>query len=152
MRFNCFVFTIATVVVGSLPMTSTADGATAIIGAWLVEERTGKIEIFRCKETFCGKLVWIKPSAEQPNPEEIRDIHNPNPNKRSRKVLGSTILWGLTYDNDDHRWEDGQIYDNRTGKTYSCQVTLASGGQKLLLRGFVGISLLGKTTTWTRLK
>ncbi len=152
MRKKQFITAIFITAVFILPASVVANEGRGIVGTWLVAEKTGKIQIFRCGDNFCGKTIWIKPSAAQPNPEEILDIHNPNPKKRSRKVLGSTMLWGLTYNKEDRRWEDGYIYDNRTGKVYSCQVTLEAGGQKLLLRGFVGISLLGKTTTWTRLR
>ena len=94
---------------------------------------------------FSSRTRWVK----QPDPERILDVHNPDPKKRHKKILGKTILWGLTYNPDDKRWEDGSIYDSRRGKVYRCQVTV-QGPSKLLLRRFVGISLLGKTTTWTR--
>lgn len=132
----------------------TADGAADIVGTWLVEDKTGKIQIFKCGDKYCGKTVWIKPTKEHPNPQEILDVHNPNPEKRTRKILGKTMMWGLTYNRDDRRWEGGSIYDNRKGKVYSCQATLRAGGKELLLRGFIGISLIviGQTTVWTRLK
>jgi uncharacterized protein (DUF2147 family) len=128
-----------------------AKDASDIVGTWLVEEKTGKIQIFKCGDKYCGKTIWIKPSKEHPNPQEMRDIHNPNPQKRTQKILGQTMLWGLTYDNEDRRWEEGSIYDSRKGKVYSCQATLRAGGKELLLRGFIGISLIGQTTVWTRL-
>ena len=136
----------------TLPLSASADEEAAILGTWLVKEKTGKIQIFKCGKKYCGKTVWLEPSTEHPDPSTIIDVHNPDPTKRSRKVLGSTMLWGLTYDKDDERWEDGQIYDNRSGKIYKCQVTLDEGGKKLHLRGYIGFSLIGGTTTWTRLK
>lgn len=146
--------TVTIIALGIITVAIPALGAEAtdIVGTWLVEEKTGKIEVFRCGETFCGKIIWIKPSIEQPNPETIQDIHNPNPDKRLRKILGSTMMWGLGFNRGEQRWEGGRIYDNRSGKIYRCRATLGSGGKTLRLRGFIGISLLGKTTTWTRLK
>ncbi len=127
-----------------------ADDSAGIVGTWLSEDKTGKIQIFKCGAKYCGKVVWIKPSKEHPDPQQILDVHNPAPERRADKIIGKTILWGLTYDRDERVWEDGSIYDNRKGKVYSCEVSLRGGGKELLLRGFVGISLLGKTTTWTR--
>jgi uncharacterized protein (DUF2147 family) len=133
-----------------LGATARAAEPDAIVGTWLAEEKDGKIKIYKCGAKYCGKVIWIKPTKEQPKPEEMLDVHNPNPKKRGQKVLGKTILWGLTHDAEDKRWEEGFIYDNRRGKVYGCQVSL-KGPNKLLLRGFVGISLIGKTTSWTRI-
>jgi uncharacterized protein (DUF2147 family) len=49
----------------------------------------------------------------------------------------------------DNLWEDGTIYDPENGKTYRCKITLESPN-RLNVRGFVGISLFGRTTVWTR--
>ena len=152
MQLRPAFFLLALTLSWMLPRAASAEGAADILGTWLVKEKTGKIEIFRCGKKYCGKTIWIKPSAENPNPEKALDVHNPDPKKRSRKVLGSTLLWGLTYNKDDNRWEDGYIYDNRTGKIYNCRVELEAGGKKLKLRGYVGFSLIGGTTVWTRLK
>jgi len=126
-----------------------AQNTDAVLGVWLVEDKTGKIEIFKCGSKYCGKTVWIKPSADNPNPSLLTDTKNPDPAKRNQKLMGKTIMWGLTYNEKDKRWDNGSIYDSRSGKVYSCHIT-AEGSNKLLLRGFLGISLLGQTTVWTR--
>ncbi len=51
----------------------------------------------------------------------------------------------------DNVWEDGKIYDARSGKDYSCKMTLVNKNE-LGVRGFVGFSMLGKTSTWTRVQ
>jgi uncharacterized protein (DUF2147 family) len=56
------------------------------------------------------------------------------------------ILSGFTY--EDGRWTGGEIYDPKSGKTYSCNMKLKAN--KLEIRGYVGLSLFGRTTTWTR--
>ena len=142
------------VLLTSLAFTTTAsgNGASDIVGTWLVEEKTGKIQIFRCGDNYCGKTVWIKPTAENPNPEEKLDLQNPDPKKRTGTLLGSTMMWGLTYNKKEQRWEEGHIYDSRSGKTYNCRAELIDGGRRLKLRGYIGISLIGGSTVWTRLK
>jgi len=58
------------------------------------------------------------------------------------------IVWGLK--DDDGVWKGGKILDPDNGKTYSCKMELAAKGQELDVRGFIGISLIGRTQTWYR--
>jgi uncharacterized protein (DUF2147 family) len=46
-------------------------------------------------------------------------------------------------------WENGTIYDPKNGKTYSCYLILQPD-KTLKVRGYVGVSMLGRTTIWTR--
>ncbi|MDX5321855.1 MAG: DUF2147 domain-containing protein [Bacteroidota bacterium] len=62
------------------------------------------------------------------------------------------MLKGFKYD-DDHAWSDGTIYDPKEGKTYSCKMWFENGNiNELKMRGYVGISMLGRTDNWTRVK
>ncbi len=117
--------------------------AKKIIGVWLSEEKDGKVEIYEKNGKYFGKVVY---SRDNPN---ALDDNNPNPKLQSRKVVGLEILKDFTYDGD-LVWEDGEIYDPNTGKTYSCKMTLDRNNKTLNIRGYVGISLLGRTTVWTR--
>lgn len=58
------------------------------------------------------------------------------------------ILTGFIY--NDGIWEDGKVYDPYSGKTYSSTMKLKTG--KLHIRGYIGISLIGRTNTWVRIK
>jgi uncharacterized protein (DUF2147 family) len=57
------------------------------------------------------------------------------------------ILKGFEKDGDNE-YEDGTIYDPKNGKTYSC--IIRQKGNKLSVRGYIGVSLIGRTTTWTK--
>ena len=61
--------------------------------------------------------------------------------------MGLQILSGFRYAGDG-TWEAGKIYDPKNGKTYSCKMRL--DGENLKIRGFIGISLFGRTTVWSR--
>ncbi len=65
-------------------------------------------------------------------------------------VKGLDILSGFHFDSDK-KWEDGTIYNPRDGKTYSCYLKILEDG-RLKVRGFVGISIIGKTNYWTRIE
>jgi len=79
---------------------------------------------------------------------DLRDRHNPDPTLRRRRVVGLEVLRGLR-PRPDGTWASGSIYDPGTGNTYTCQVAL-DGTDRLRLRGYVGIPLLGRTETWIR--
>jgi uncharacterized protein (DUF2147 family) len=61
---------------------------------------------------------------------------------------GLILLNNFVFDADDKVWEDGTIYDPKNGKTYSCNITLVD--DKLNVRGYVGISMIGRTAIWTK--
>lgn len=66
---------------------------------------------------------------------------------KGKKVQGMTFVWGLK-DMGNGEWGGGKILDPKTGKIYSAKMTLQ--GNKLLVRGYVGVSILGRTQTWVR--
>ena len=117
-----------------------------IKGVWLTEKKDGKVEIFKTGRTWSGKLIWGNTVLDE-NGKPRRDVLNPDPKLRARPIQGMVIITGLEY--EDSKWRDGKIYDSTTGKTYSITVTV--NGNNLELRGYIGIPLLGKTTTWTRI-
>lgn len=137
--------------------TPAGDGspAAAIEGDWLVDSRDAIIRIEREGDTFVGAIVWQlhdRYSAED-GPELdgkiVTDRHNPDPALRSRPLTGLRLLWGLHYDADAHAWVDGRVYNSDNGKQYHCEVHLPSS-DRLVLRGYIGVPLLGGSTTWTR--
>ncbi len=118
----------------------------AILGDWYTAEGTSIINIFKCGDNYCGKIVWLKNPKTEDGLDKI-DAKNPDEKLKNRKLMGLEILTGFKYKNDN-KWEDGKIYDPKNGKTYSCKMTLE--GNELKIRGFIGIPLFGRTTVWTR--
>ena len=131
-----------------------AAGPDDILGAWNNQEKDARIEITKCGEKYCGKIVWIKiPDYPEGSTEGVPgtpklDNNNPDPTLRSKPRLGLEIVYGFVFAGEN-RWTDGKVYDPKNGKTYSGKMTLVAPNQ-LDLRGYIGISLLGRTTSWTR--
>jgi len=120
----------------------------AILGTWLTAKKDAKIEITKHKDKFYGKSVWLKEPNENGKPKV--DKENPNEKLRSRSIIGLLILKDFVHVGNN-QWKDGEIYDPNNGKTYSCKMKLANSNQ-LDIRGYIGISLFGRTETWTRAK
>lgn len=116
-------------------------------GVWFNEEKTAKVWIYLAKNgKYYGKIVWLKePNDENGNPKT--DTKNPKESKRNEPIMDMLILKGFEKDGDDE-YDDGTIYDPKNGKTYSCVMTYK--GDELHVRGYVGISLIGRTTVWTK--
>lgn len=124
-----------------------AQSADAITGIWWNAEKTAKIQVYEQNGKYFGKIVHLEtPNDESGKPKT--DIKNPNEKLRSRPRKGLVILEGLKYDSNGE-YEDGEIYDPESGKTYSANAKLV-GKDKLDLRGYIGFSLIGRTSTWTR--
>jgi uncharacterized protein (DUF2147 family) len=133
-----------------------ASDKDAILGVWNNEEKDGKIEIYQCGDRYCGKVVWAKEpnypeGSKEGTPGTPRlDHNNPDPALRKTPIIGLVIMRDFTFAGDE-TWSGGMVYDPKNGKTYRGKVTLASP-RELKLRGFVGIPLFGRTTTWTRVQ
>ncbi len=121
-------------------------GADAVLGNWLTEGGKAIVEIYKCGDKYCGKIVGLKEPKNQDGTDKL-DTKNTEPSKRKRKIIGLNLVWGFKY-NDNNKWVGGKIYDPDNGKTYSCKMNLE--GNKLKVRGYIGFSLLGRTTVWIR--
>jgi len=124
-------------------------GADAALGTWVTGSGKGHVEIYKEGGKYFGKIVWLKePNNEQGTPKV--DKNNPDAKLRSQPILGLINLRNFTYAGDN-QWEDGKVYDPEKGKDYSCQMTLVDPNT-LEVRGYIGISLIGRTDTWKRVK
>ncbi|MBN8669243.1 MAG: DUF2147 domain-containing protein [Chitinophagales bacterium] len=138
---NCALILIFLVLIASsLHGQTKADG---INGEWLSPQKNSRIVIYKKGNNYFGKITWGTGGSS-------KDEKNPDKALRSRDVIGLEILKDFEYDGDGN-WENGSIYNPREGKTYSCKMTLKSLTE-LSIRGYVGVSLFGRTEIWTRYK
>ena len=117
-----------------------------IEGLWYNDIKSAKVSITRGADgKFYGKVVWLKEPLKNGKPKV--DEMNTNEKLRTRPRLGLPVLSGFVKDGDI-KYTDGTIYDPLNGKTYSCNITYK--GSTLAIRGYIGISIIGRTTIWSR--
>ncbi len=130
---------------GSLSLfaqSSQAPQGDAILGEWINAEQDAKFLIYKKDDKYFGKITWGTGG-------DTKDSQNPDPKLRSKNLVGLTILKDFVF-SGKNVWADGTIYDPKDGKTYSCKLTLKSA-RKLDVRGFVGVSMFGRTESWTKI-
>lgn len=118
------------------------NDADRILGTYLSENKTGKVEVTKQNGKYIGTLVWTVV-------EGAKDEKNPDASLRKRTLKGVVILKDMTFDNGI--WKNGTIYDPESGNTYKATIKLKSDGN-LTLRGYIGVPALGRNSVWTRTK
>jgi uncharacterized protein (DUF2147 family) len=68
--------------------------------------------------------------------------------RRGKRIVGMEILRRMRRQGDV--WSGGEILDPENGKTYRATIRLADGGRKLIVRGYIGLSVFGRSQTWVR--
>ena len=130
---------------------------SGVMGTWLTASGVAQVRIAPCGDpaagALCGFVVGLVnpkgPNGQVVAPEMATDYRNPDPNLRSRKVIGMPLIWGFKKTSDPNSFEDGHIYNGENGKIYNANISLQPDG-KLRLRGYVGTPLFGETQVWTR--
>jgi uncharacterized protein (DUF2147 family) len=132
---------------GSFIKAQNSFKATDLVGDWVVSEKTAVITFFADGNKFYGMTSWMgRPKDEHGNPRT--DVKNPDPAKRSQPLLGALLCKNFVYKGNGV-WGDGTIYDSRSGRTYNCKITMKDINT-IHLRGYIGISLIGGSTIFTR--
>jgi uncharacterized protein (DUF2147 family) len=122
-------------------LTAAAQGEKGVLGVW--KNPTGStIQIYRCGPNVCAKVIAISSKA----PSRV-DSENPEKALRTRPICGLEIGRSFHLTGPDQA-QGGKLYDPESGNTYSG--SMISDGDILKLRGYIGLSLFGRTETWTR--
>ena len=127
--------------------TRLADNPDAVIGVWKNGEGTGMIQIYKKDNKYHGRLVWLK-VPNNPNGTPRTDVNNPDNAKKKVALRGLVNMRDFTYASGN-KWENGKIYDPKNGSDYSCEMALTDANT-LEVRGFIGVSLFGRTDVWKR--
>ena len=136
----------------ALMLLAAAPGASAgdakdIAGVWLNGDGDGWIELTIDGGLLEGRIIGGPDDPENLKPSRL-DTENPDPALRNRELRGLVILTGFRHAGDGE-WTGGRIYDPNSGNTYKGTIRMESENL-LKLRGYVGISLFGRTERWTR--
>lgn len=137
-----------------LVVAAPAAATDSIVGLWRTDptdQGYAHVEVTRNGGLYEGRVVWLSqplfpagdPEAGQPKVDRL----NPDPELRGQPIIGLPLMSGFRH--VEGVWKGGRIYDPETGKTYKCVLRIGEDGT-LRVRGYVGISLLGRTTVWER--
>jgi len=126
-----------------------ADGGSPV-GLWRsIDDKTGKerslIRIVESGGTLEGKVEKI---FDQPGDDPAHLCKKCEGDRKDKPVIGMTILWGLKQQGDTY--SGGEILDPNNGKIYRSKLQVLDGGKKLEVRGYIGVSLFGRSQTWLR--
>lgn len=138
----------------SIVMLSLSQFAFAedISGLWQsIDDQTGAPKgIVRISKesngTYVGTITKVTPRIGYKPKEFCVNCPAPYTNK---PIIGLNVIHSLKQ-KDAENYEGGKILDPNTGKIYSLKAKLSSNGKKLVLRGYIGISVLGRSQTWIR--
>lgn len=140
--FACFFFS---------SLAARADDPDAIVGRWLSSKKRNQVQIYKQGNKYFGKLVWMLEPTDPGTNKPKLDKENANEKLRNRPLMQLELVTNLVY-KGNNTWGDGEIYNPEDGKTYNCEVSLKDANS-MDLRGYVmGLSFLGKSKTWTRVK
>ena len=119
-----------------------------IFGKWkTVDDETGIengiVEIYEKAGKVYGRIIEILEKEKKHFKCEMCEGEDKN-----KPVLGLVIIKGLKKKGDF--FEGGKITDPKNGKSYHCKMIL-EGKDKLIVRGYIGISLFGRSQTWFRI-
>ncbi len=111
-----------------------------ILGVYWSPKKDAKLEIYQKGNQYFGKTIWTANTR--------KDENNPDKSLRQRSLLGIDLLTNFVF--DDGVYKDGKVYDPDNGKTYSCKLT--KEGNNLKVRGYIGLSVFGRTEIFERVK
>jgi uncharacterized protein (DUF2147 family) len=128
-------------------MAAAVDAQQTVEGTWVNGDGDGWIQLSITGGELRGVIIGSPDDPDNLRPSRL-DAKNPERSLRARPVRGLTILSGFRRGNDG-RWTGGRVYDPNSGNTYRGTITVVDE-TTLKLRGFIGISLFGRTEYWRR--
>ncbi len=135
-------------------LTSSLAFSADIAGTWrTIDDKTGfskaLIEVKQQPDgTYNGTVIKSIPRPGYTPKETCQNCPAPFTNK---PIAGLKVMWGLEADpKKENNYKDAQVLDPLSGKVYKGKVKVSEDGRRLTMRGYVGISALGRSQTWVR--
>ena len=142
--------TLATLASLSLTSLAHADTPASPVGVWqTVDDHTGQPKaLVQISQDADGSLSGKIIKGLNPNDSPDRRCDKCTDARKDQLMLGMTIINGMKPDGE--KYDGGQILDPENGSVYKCTMHTEEGGQKLVVRGYIGISVIGRSQTWLR--
>lgn len=126
--------------------TGQVSAQNKILGKWESDKKDVRLEFYQVGDEYCARILWGAEAVKADGVTSKLDIKNPDESKRNKPILGSTIVRSFKWNGKEYT--GGKIYNPPSGSTYSCKAWFK--GDKLFIRGFLGVSLLGQTQSFHR--
>jgi uncharacterized protein (DUF2147 family) len=136
-------------IVFSSPILFAQTESDAVLGVWETGSGKARVKIDKVGDKFYGKVVWLREPLNEEGKPKV-DKNNPDEKLRTVPILGYKLIKDFSY-KGDKTWEEGTIYDPENGSTYSCTIKMTDENT-LDVRGFIGVSLFGRTDVWKRVQ
>lgn len=124
--------------------------APSPVGRWMTEGGNSHVQIYPCGPHLCGRIAWLRQPIGKDGLPKV-DLKNPDPAKRSQRLVGLQFMSNFRPGGAPGEWDGGRVYNPEDGDIYRATMKLRPDG-KLEVRGYVGISLLGRTQYWERVR
>lgn len=147
MRFLSFLL----VFLGALPAIAAEPALSSPVGRWrTIDDSTKRpkstVRLWEKDGVLYGNIVEVFPEPGEPADPICSKCEGV---LRNKPIKGLLFMWGLERDGDE--WSGGRILDPENGKIYRCSVKVVGSGMRLKVRGYIGVSIIGRTQYWERL-
>lgn len=121
--------------------------AASPVGSWkTVDDKTGQVKSIVKISSSGGKLYG---TVTKLYPGALTICSACSGNLKNKPILGMTVMYGLTQDSpNSNSWSGGRIMDPKSGSVYKCSLTVSADGKSMNVRGYIGVSLFGRSQTW----
>ena len=150
LKTNLVIAGALAIAIGGFSQAAFSQAADPVIGQWkTIDDKTGQARSIVKVEEVGGVLQGtIMQTFPNPNEKPLTHCNACTDHRKDQPIVGMKIMTGLKKDKAGH-WSGGEILDPKEGKIYKVKVA-TEDGKKLEVRGFIGISLIGRTQTWVR--
>jgi uncharacterized protein (DUF2147 family) len=127
--------------------------APSPVGVWkTIDDSSGKpqalVKIIDVNGELRGSIARL---YQEPDEDQNPHCEKCSGERKNAPILGMTILYGLHKD-EEGNWSGGEILDPNNGDTYHSKVSISPDGKTLTMRGYIGVSLFGRSQTWLRVE
>ena len=148
---STFKSALACIILFLFQMSAFAGQAPSPFGNWkTIDDKTGQVKSI---VKISGTPGYLSATVVKLYPGALTICSACSGNLKNKPILGMTVMYGLKQNPSNlSEWSGGTIFDPKTGKVYSCSLKVAPDGRSMVVRGYIGVSLLGRSQTWVKVK